>query len=103
MTEAAQRVLNIVYGAIDEVNETLPEGKKLVKDPQALLFDPATGVDSLSATVFIIALEQKIDQEFNRSLALLGDGGIHDEQSPLRSVASLTDRIESLLETTGNG
>ena len=97
-----EHLINIVFSAIDEINETLPADKRFSKTMQTVLFDPGGHIDSLGLTMFIVALEQKIEQEFQSPVILAGEYSMSDENSPFRSVQSLVNHIERQLENKIN-
>ena len=97
-----QRILGVVYAAIDDINQTLPENRRFAKNPETVLFDPTGTMDSLGLTIFIVAIEQKIEQEFNFSMSSAGNYQMFDEDSPFRTVQSLVNYIDSLLKNQAN-
>ena len=96
------RIMNVVFSAIDDINETLPESRRFSKKPEAVLFDPGGTMDSLGLTIFIVAIEQKIEQEFDLSMSSAGDYKMFDEDSPFRTVQSLVSYIDLLLKNKAN-
>ncbi len=91
------RIVHVVFSAIDDMNETLPDDKKFSKALPTILFDPFGAIDSLALTMFIVSLEQKIEQEFNVPVSLAGEYSMTDAKSPFRSVQSLVNYIEPLV------
>ncbi len=97
-----KRIMDVVFSAIDDINETLPESRRFSKKPDTVLFDPNGSMDSLGLTIFIVAIEQKIEQEFNFSMSGAGDYKMFDEDSHFRTVQSLVNFIDSLLQNKAN-
>ena len=98
-----ERIARIVFSAIDDINETLPDDKKFVKAMSTALFDPTGRIDSLGATIFIVALEQKITREFNVQASLMEGYSLSDPRSPFRTAQSLAEHIQKVLEKKNNG
>lgn len=96
--EYKSRLLNVIYQAMDEVNETLPADKKLVKAPGTVLFDPFGPVDSLSLTILIVAIEQKVESEFGVYVGLIDANTTAPENNPFLNIASLVQHLEGLLK-----
>lgn len=98
-----EKVLQAIYGAIDQVNETLPKEKHIEKTPQTMLFGAEGAIDSLGLTMLIVAIEQKIEEEFDAVITLVDSSTMSEERSPFRNVEKLTFHITTLLEEKFNG
>ncbi len=91
------RGLNIVFYAINEINLQLPKEQQLSKDIDELLFDRSGNLDSLGLVNLIVAIEQKIDEEFGITVSLANEEALATENSPFLSVKSLSAHIENIL------
>ena len=92
------RVWNVVENAVDEFNEThAGEYGELQKSPEASLFGEGASLESLGLVHFIVGLEERIEDEFKRSITLADDRALAQEQSPFRTLATLTHYISQLL------
>jgi D-alanine--poly(phosphoribitol) ligase subunit 2 len=92
-----KRVLEILFEAFDELNQMLPPDRRIVKEADAVLYDPQGSIDSLGLTLLIVAVEGKIEKEFGRHVPLSGNFSLGDEQSHFRTVRSLADYITGML------
>jgi acyl carrier protein len=92
------QILRWIYRAIDDVNVELGPGKQLSKKPDTLLFGPRSELDSLALVSLIVACEQRIYEEAGVSLSIADDRAMSRENSPFRSVASLAQYIQNLLD-----
>ena len=94
------RIISIIFRAIDEVNQLLPSDKRLEKASETVLSSKfAQGsLDSLGMVNFIIALEQLIEEELGVSVSLADDLIISEEHNPFQTVGMLADNISALLK-----
>ncbi len=93
-----ERVLSVIYGAIDEINEPLPKAQQCEKGLDSTLFGQEGPLDSLGITILIVTLEQRIEQEFDTYVSLTDENIMSFEHSPFLTVSTLVKHISSLLE-----
>lgn len=96
----AQQVQQVVLETIDEVNQGRPDDSQLERSSQTQLFGQHGQLDSLGLVSLIVALEQRIAEEFGVAIALADEKALSRKTSPFRSVASLTEYVSELLEHT---
>lgn len=89
-----ERIVEAIFTALDELNETLPKERRIPKMKEAVLYGPAGSIDSLGLTLLIVSLEQKIEQEFGTEVTLVS---MTDDQSPFQTVQTLADHVARLL------
>ncbi len=92
-----QKVLKIVFDAIDDFNSSFPAEKKLEKSVDLHLFGVQGGLDSLGFVNLIVAIEQKIEEEFRVSVSLADSKALSQQNSPFRTVGLLVEYICLLL------
>jgi acyl carrier protein len=95
-----EEIIQLIFRAIDEVNQLLPPERRLQKTHETILSDrfEMGGLDSLGMVNFIIALEQVIREETQVSLSLADDLTISQEHNPFETVAALADDINLFLK-----
>ena len=98
-----ERILGSIYMAIDQINETLPEEKRINKSLETVLLGPEGSIDSLGLTMLIVAVEQKIEEEFGQVITLVDATAMSEEHSPFQKVEKLVDHIDMLLGEQQNG
>ena len=98
-----EKVVKAIYRAIDQVNETLPEEKHIVKSLQTVLLGKEGAIDSLGLTMLIVAIEQKIEEGFEVVITLVDSATMSEDHSPFNSIEKLAAHIVSLLEEKSNG
>ncbi len=96
-------IVQILYGAIDDLNLQLPPEQRLEKSPQTVLFGEGGRLDSLGLVSFIVAAEQKLAETAGVSLTLADEKAMSRRNSPFRTVASLADYIGERLAESENG
>ncbi len=98
MTDQNQRILAAIFDAIDEVNELLPVETRVPKDEAAVLMGESGTLDSFGLVNLIVALEQRIEDEFGVSLILADEKAMSYSRSPFRTVATLREYVADLLK-----
>lgn len=91
------KVLDAIYAAFDEVNESLPHEKKIQKSEETSLIGPEGQIDSLGLTMLIVAIEQKIEERFDEVVTLVDSAAVSEDNSPFQSVSMLVDHISGLI------
>ena len=89
--------LKIIYEAIDEVNLDLEDGEKIQKSEDSLIFSAGSSLDSLGLVNLVTIIEQKIEEETGEFISIADEKAMSTEVSPFKSVKTLKEYIESLL------
>ena len=92
------QVNQILFAAIEEINEQLPPGRKLAADTSTLLFEAEGVLDSLTLVQLIVATEQKVQETLNIIITLADDRAMSQKNSPFKSVGSLASYIVLLIK-----
>lgn len=95
---SGERVLKAISNAIDNMNQLLDKGEKIKKSPQTALFGPSGVLDSLGFVNLIVAVEQKIEEEFGVAITLADERAMSRRNNPFQTIGTLSDYITSLLE-----
>ena len=97
------KILEAVYDAIREVNEQVDEKQQLELSNETIFVGDGSNLDSIGLVNLIVLVEQNIEDMFGLSLTLADEKALSQEQSPFRTVGSLVDYIELLInEGTAN-
>ena len=96
-----ERILKTIFDAIDEVNEQLPEGGKVEKRVDTVLYDRNGRLDSLRLVTLIVATEERIEEEFDIVVVLADEKAVTRGRSPFRTVKSFAEYIAGRLEKRG--
>jgi acyl carrier protein len=101
MTDTTERVTNIVYAVIDELNEQLAKENRLAKVAETALLGNAGRLDSFSFVNLIVLVEDKCYDEFGVYISL-SDTLETMEGNPLQTVGSFIDYMCSVVEGEGS-
>ena len=93
-----EEIKNTIISVIDEVNETLSDDKKINRSVDTVLYGPEGHLDSLALTVFIVALEQRVENEFGMAVTLSGGMTLAPEKSFLKDISTLADYLHEVLK-----
>ena len=97
------KILQSIYNSIDSLNAQLPIEEHVEKSNSTALFGSGSKLDSLGLINLIVAVEKNIENEFDTTITLADERAMSQEDSPFRTVGSLTDYIEMILEEKLNG
>lgn len=93
-----EKVLEIVYDAVEELNEQLPKKRRLEKKEDQALFGEGGKLDSLNLVNLIVNIEALIDEELDKTVTLADEKAMSMKNSPFRSVGTLADFIVELID-----
>lgn len=91
-------ILDLVYQAIDEMNEQFDGEKTLIKSENTLLYGKTTAVDSIELINLIVLLEQKLEEKFNVHVVLADERVLQMRNNPFESVKSIVEYVEMLCD-----
>ena len=97
-----ESVIGVIYDAIDELNEQLPDGQPVGKSKDTVLFGKGTILDSMGLVHLIMDVEQAIFDKFGVSVTLASEKALASERSPFRTVSSLADFVIEFLQDEPN-
>jgi len=96
------QVDQILFAAIQEINEQLPAGQTIAAEKSTLLFGREGVLDSLTLVNLIVAAEQKVQETLNIAITLADDRAMSQKNSPFKSVESLANYIVMLVKEKSN-
>jgi acyl carrier protein len=88
-------ILQLVYLSVDEINLELDS--KLEKKESENIFSANSKLDSMGLVNFIMDVEERIQDHFKLELTLADDKAMSQIRSPFRTIASLVEYIEGLI------
>lgn len=92
------RVTQVVFNAIDELNKILPEGNLLEKSFDTKVFGKSGQLNSLALLNFIVFTEDIFLKEFGFDLAIVGKKEMSKGENPFETIGSLVDHVVKILE-----
>ncbi len=97
-----EKVIQIIFDVVDEVNEELPEESRLEKSPDTVLFGESGKLDSLGLVNLVVAVEENLEDEFGKAISLTDEKAMSQKRSPFKTVKTLAEYITTLLEEKDN-
>ena len=96
-----ERVVTAVYRAVDELNKQLPRGVHVEKALDAPLYSKTGQLESIDVVTLIMEVEDQIKSEFGASITIADDRAMSQQNSPFRTVGTLSDYVAELLSENG--
>jgi D-alanine--poly(phosphoribitol) ligase subunit 2 len=96
------QVNQILFNAIEEINEQLPPHQKIKADHSTQLFGKEGVLDSLTLVQLIVAAEQEVQDKLNIAITLADERAMSQKNSPFKSVESLANYIALLVKEKSN-
>jgi acyl carrier protein len=93
MEAIRDKIVRVIYRAMNSVNELLPLESKLVLSMDEKLSGQDSKLDSLGYVNFITALGQEYEEEFGFSPSMTGDITTGGGDNPFWTVATLVDYL----------
>ncbi len=93
-----QSILDAIYQAIGELNLEREDTEQIDKAPETKLLGRESKLDSLGLVNLIVIVEEKVSDILNIELTLADERAMSQKHSPFRSVQTLADYIQLLLE-----
>ena len=91
------RGLDIVYKAIDRVNEESDPDDPIIKAPETALLAEGSQVDSLKLVNLIASAEDVASEVFGREIVLMSEDAFSSADRPFASVQALATYIDSVI------
>jgi acyl carrier protein len=92
------RVVQLLFRVIDDLNQNLPREGRLLKSIDTPLFGEESLLDSLGLVNLIVAAEDKIQEEFNATITIADERVVLQQRTPFRTVETLANYICQLLD-----
>ena len=93
-----EKIVEIIFSSIDEINEQQPASRQLEKSEDTVLFGRSGKLDSLGLVNLIIATELGIEEELRAAITLADERAISQENSPFKTVRTFAEYIVNRLE-----
>jgi D-alanine--poly(phosphoribitol) ligase subunit 2 len=96
-------VLQTIYNVVDEMNMELPEEQLMEKSKDFVLFGRSGKLDSLGLVTFIVAVEQKFQEDLGVTITLADERAMSQKRSPFATIETLADYTFNLLKENADG
>ena len=97
-TNYRNRLMELCFTVVDNLNKQLPRDQQIVKSPDTILIGHESSFDSLRLVNFTLAIEQSVNDEFNVTISLTDSEFLSPDNSHFRTIGSLADYIVNFLE-----
>lgn len=87
----------IIYLAIDEVNDDVEVGPLIEKAPLTTLLGYESIVDSLSLVRLLTAVERLVEEKTGKTIVIVDESAFEAEQSPFATVGTLINHVGRLI------
>lgn len=94
--EISNPVRDAVYAAIEDLNGMLPPERRVSRDLDAPLSEPAGPLNSLGLVNLVVAVEDHVEQAFGVAVNL-ADGPAASAGNPFATVRSLATHLQDKL------
>jgi len=91
------KVKDIVYSAIDSLNQDDAAKVKILKDPDFLLLDADSAIDSLTLVNLLVSIESLLEENFSKSFSIVSEDSITSDDRPFQNIGNLIDYLEKLV------
>ena len=89
--------LQLIYEAIDEINQDTDSSEKIEKNEDTIIFGMESALDSIGLVNFITIIEQKLEEETGLFITIADERAMSMETSPFKTVNTLKEYIELLI------
>jgi D-alanine--poly(phosphoribitol) ligase subunit 2 len=96
------QVDEILFAAIEEINEQRPLDQKIKADKATLLFGSEATLDSLPLVNLLVAAERKVEETLRISINIVDERAMSQKNSPFKSVETLANYIVMLVKEQAN-
>ena len=91
-----EKIVKLSLEEVGILNEFLLESQQLELSPQTVLFGEEGSLDSLALVNLIVAVEERIEEDFDTTISLADERAFSQTESPFRTISTLADYINSL-------
>ena len=92
-----ERVMQLIYDAIDELNPTLAPDRQVEKAPTTILFGEGSTLESLGLVSLIVGTEQRVADDLGVTITLVNEKAMSLRNSPFRTVDTLAAYAAELI------
>lgn len=91
------KITNIIYESVKEINEFLDENEKIKLSLNTFLLGDKSSLDSLKFFNLILSIERKIKDNLNKDILLTDNDESIFESNNFKTVRDLRDYISTLI------
>jgi hypothetical protein len=91
-----EKVMQVLYRSISDLNLQVPEGQRIDKSPGTILFGEGGRLDSLGLANFIVIVEQHVEDVMGSRIDLTAEDPFSPAAGHFRTIHSLACYISEL-------
>ena len=95
-------LLDLILGVANELNERLEHKILVDRCADAPLYGQEGVLDSLSLVVFIVAVEQAIEEKLAKRIILANERALSQRHSPFQTIGALAEYSKRLIQGDGS-
>jgi len=99
MTVTEESIQELIYEALETLNDLRPPDQHIPQQPDTVLFGREGVLDSLSLVSLIVDIEQRLAEMSAHPISLSSEKAMSAMNSPFRTVSSLVDYIEKNMKS----
>lgn len=88
-------IIEIIFQSIEDINKE--NDIEILKDLDTKLFGIDSELDSILLVNLIVSIEEKVEEKTDRYIPIADERAFSLEESPFKSIGTLVDHIETLL------
>lgn len=91
--------LDVIYGAIREINAQMPPDQRLAAAPDTILVGEGGVLDSLGLINLLVLVEEGLSSRTGSTVTLLDERYMGVQDGPFRTVGSLAEYVDAQVAT----
>ena len=92
-----KKYLQIIKGAIQELNNSKGEEDKIGLAPNTVLLGTDSAIESIDLINMIVAIEEKVKTEYGQSIVLVNEHSMSSPNHPFQTISSLATYLGEIL------
>ncbi len=95
-------ILNALFSALDEAQQSVPSAANVDRRPDAVLFGEG-GLDSMGLVQFIVIVEERLEELYDVEVRLASDKAMSRRRSPFATVGALAEFVQECVDEARSG
>ena len=92
------QIKEMLFKVVEEINENLDKDQQLKLSTETVLLGKEGNVDSILLVNLVVAIEQRIEDEFDIEVNLADERALFEKESPFRTIGTLIDYISQIIK-----
>ena len=92
------QIKEMLFKVVEEINKNLDKDQQLKLSTETVLLGKEGNVDSILLVNLVVAIEQRIEDEFDIEVNLADERALFEKESPFRTIGTLIDYISQIIK-----